>query len=490
MTNIVPKLSLQEVGFRVLPMRTRFPFKYGIASLTALPHLILEAVVEVDGVATRGIASEGLPPKWFTKSPDTTFEQDLPAMLEVIENAVKVAKDVAPNTFFNLWRNVYEEHSSWAEDKGHPPLLANLGVSLVERVILDSLCRKLKKPIHGIIYQNLLGLRLREVRPELGSITPIDFLPTVPLGFIQVRHTIGLGDPLTPVDVNEENRADDSLPLDLESCIREYKLKYFKIKVCGLLEKDLPRLQVIAQILPQGSRFTLDGNEQYESIAAFREHWEAWRENITIRQFLDAGLLLVEQPAHRDETFASDVTDDFSDWSERPSFIIDEADGSLDSLPNALALGYDGASHKNCKGIVKGIANAATLNHARALRERPVHLSGEDLANVGPIALLQDLSIMATLGVEHVERNGHHYFKGLSAWPESIQESLLSHHGDLYRAHPDGYPTLCIDGGKLDLTSLNTSAFGPKPKLNFDDLSKVDVANPETFVALGLPNEK
>ena len=148
MTNIVPKLSLQKVGFRVLPMRTRFPFKYGIASLTALPHLILEAVVEVDGVATRGIASEGLPPKWFTKSPDTTFEQDLPAMLEVIENAVKVAKDVAPNTFFNLWRNVYEEQSSWAEDKGHPTLLANLGVSLVERVILDSLCRKLKKPIH------------------------------------------------------------------------------------------------------------------------------------------------------------------------------------------------------------------------------------------------------------------------------------------------------------------------------------------------------
>ena len=34
---------------------------------------------------------------------------------------------------------------------------------------------------------------------------------------------------------------------------------------------------------------------------------------------------------------------------------------TLDSLPTALALGYVGTSHKNCKGIVKGIANACLL---------------------------------------------------------------------------------------------------------------------------------
>jgi hypothetical protein len=32
-------------------------------------------------------------------------------------------------------------------------------------------------------------------------------------------------------------------------------------------------------------------------------------------------------------------------------------------------------------------------------------MSGEDLCNTGPIALLQDLAVMAALGIESVERN-------------------------------------------------------------------------------------
>ena len=64
---------------------------------------------------------------------------------------------------------------------------------------------------------------------------------------------------------------------------------------------------------------------------------------------------------------------------------------------HALALGYAGASHKNCKGIVKGLANAALLRDRRAFRGEVV-LTGEDLANLGPVALLQDLSMMALLG--------------------------------------------------------------------------------------------
>ena len=485
MTVALPTLDLKQVDFRVLPMRTRFPFKYGIASLTALPHLVLQATVEVNGTLANGITSEGLPPKWFTKAPDTTFEQDLPAMLAVIENAVNVALASPPNNFFNLWRNLYDEQAVWASAEGHPPLLANLGVSLVERALLDALCRHLGHPIHEVIRENLLGIRLGDVRPELNDLSLAEALPEKPRATIIARHTIGLGDPLTSDDVTDETRADDTLPLDLESCIRSYKLNYFKIKVCGNLDTDLPRLRTIAELLGPQALFTLDGNEQYASIAAFREHWEVWREDEKVRTFLDTGLLLVEQPAHRDETFAPAVAADFSSWPERPSFIIDEADGSLDSLPNALDLGYDGSSHKNCKGIVKGIANAATLAQAGASRKRPVHLSGEDLANVGPIALLQDLAIMSTLGIEHVERNGHHYFKGLSAWPEPIWETILSHHGDLYHCHPDGYPTLLIDNGLLDLTTLNAAPFGLATNLDLSVLAEVDLNDASNFISAG-----
>jgi len=480
-------LDLKQVEFRVLPMRTRFPFKYGIASLTALPHLVLKVEAEIDGIRAEGIASEGLPPKWFTKNPDTTFEQDLPAMLEVIGHAAELALSAPPSSFFDLWFKIHDAQSAWASETGHPPLLANLGVSLMERGLLDALCRHLGSGLHAVLRENQLGLRLGEVRPELSGTEPVSFLPDRPLSSIRARHTVGLGDPLTPADVTEENRAADNLPLDLESCVRTYGLTHFKVKVCGNLDIDLPRLEALAGLLGPEALFTLDGNEQYSSINAFREHWETWREKEKIRVLLDSGLLLIEQPAHRDETFSSSVATEFADWPGRPSFIIDEADGAVDSLPQALSLGYDGVSHKNCKGMVKGIANAASLARDRKKRERPVHLSGEDLANVGPIALFQDLAMMAALGIEHVERNGHHYFKGLSTWPKSVQASMLKNHEDLYRAHPEGYPTLGIKDGMLDLTSMNASPFGPRELLDLSSLDPVDLADPTGFIMSGLP---
>ena len=490
MTDAYPTLDLKQVDFRVLPMRTRFPFKYGIASLTALPHLVLQAKLEVNGTSSDGVASEGLPPKWFTKSPDTTFEQDLPAMLAVIRKAVDITLHAPIGTFFDLWRYLYQEQADWASSEGYPPLLSNLGVSLVERAMLDALCRHLGRPAHKVIHDNLLGLRLGEVRPELDDLTPTTFLPDQPCNSVVARHTIGLGDPLTSADVTEETQANDNLPLDLESCVRTYGLTHFKIKVCGDLTTDLPRLRKIAELLDEQALFTLDGNEQYTSIAAFREHWEAWREDEVVRTFLDSGLLLIEQPAHRDKTFPSSVRDDFDNWPNRPSFIIDEADGSLDSLPKALDLGYDGSSHKNCKGIVKGIANAATLSNCSEKRDRPVHLTAEDLANVGPIALLQDLAIIAAFGITHVERNGHHYFRGLSAWAERTQETILAHHGDLYHLHADGYSTLQIKNGKLNLSSINAAPFGLQPMINCLDLSEVDLSDDSAFLAKGLPSEQ
>ena len=480
-----PTLVLKRIECRVLPMRTRFPFRYGIASLTALPHLVLQAEVEVDGQRATGLASEGLPPKWFTKKVDTSFEQDLPAMLAVIQKAIEAALASPAGSFFSHWRNLHDEQMAWASSEDHPPLLANLGVSLVERVLLDALCRHLQRPVDEVIRENLIDLRLGDVRADLAGLALADILPGKPAATIIARHTIGLGDPLTLADVTDETRVDDGLPLDLESCIRSHGLTHFKIKVCGDLSVDLPRLRTLAELMGPQARFTLDGNEQYVDIAAFREDWEAWREDRIVRECLDAGLLLVEQPAHRGQTLADSVAEDLAAWPERPSLIIDEADGDLDSLPAALALGYDGCSHKNCKGIVKGIANAATL--ARVDHDRPVHLTGDDLANVGPIALLQDLAMMATLGIAHVERNGHHYFRGLCAWPEAVCEASLAAHGDLYREHPDGYPTLRIEAGRLHLASVLAAPFGLQPCLDVTALAEVDLSDLPGFLVAGMP---
>ncbi len=63
---------------------------------------------------------------------------------------------------------------------------------------------------------------------------------------------------------------------------------------------------------------------------------------------------------------------------------------------------------------------------------------------MGPVALLQDVAVMASLGIAHVERNGHHYFRGLVMFLPDAQEAVVRQHGDLYAQHPDGFAALAI----------------------------------------------
>lgn len=460
--NAVPPVEVVQVEFRVLPMRTRFPFKYGIASMTELPHLFVSVSCLCDGRETAGLASEGLPPKWFTKDPATTFDQDLPAMLEVIRHAAELAGGAGEcASFFDFWKALYFPQAAWAAEKGHPPLLANLGVSLLERAVLDALCRGLGMPVAKVLRDGSLGIRLGEIRPELAGCEVADLLPAAPLDRIQVRHTVGLGDPLTADDVAEP--LDDGLPLALDECIRSYGLGYFKVKVCGNPDIDRARLAKLAAIFERETggdyRITLDGNEQFADIASFAAEWQAWRDDPAIRPMLDR-LIFIEQPLHRDHALAPEVGEALKAWKNAPPLVIDESEAALESLPVALDLGYRGTSHKNCKGIVKGIANACLLEHRRRRDGADLLLSGEDLANVGPVALLQDLAMMASFGIGHVERNGHHYFKGLSMYPEGLQEQVLADHGDLYRRHPAGFPTLAIGSGEIRLSSVTGSPFG------------------------------
>src|SRR5262249_28105381 len=79
---------------------------------------------------------------------------------------------------------------------------------------------------------------------------------------------------------------------------------------------------------------------------------------------------------------------------------------------------------------------------------RPYLMTGEDLANIGPVALLQDLAVCACLDLQGVERNGHHYFAGLSMFPEEVQRQGLAAHPDLYHPSPDLRPTLPIQDGR------------------------------------------
>src|ERR1051325_7217401 len=110
------RFTLSPFEFFVRHTRTRFPFRYGIASMTEVPHLFVRTTVTLAGKSSFGLTAEGLPPKWFTKNPATTFEQDLPEMLEVIRHATEIAEQIAesPVSFFDFWSELNRHQTEWA----------------------------------------------------------------------------------------------------------------------------------------------------------------------------------------------------------------------------------------------------------------------------------------------------------------------------------------------------------------------------------------
>ena len=455
--------------------RTRMPFRYGIATMTSCPHAFIRLHVEVDGRPSMGIAADGLPPKWFTKDPHRPVSEELAEMLRVIEHALAAAAGLTAESPFAVWQALYARQAEWGQAEKLPPLLVHLGTSLVERALIEAYCRAVGESFAVLLRDNRLGVRLSDIHPVLADLAPADLLPRLPLPHLKARHTIGMADLLTEDEITPATRLDDGLPQSLQACVTRYRLRHFKIKVSGDLAGDRDRLGRIAAVIaaygPSEFVFSLDGNEHFRSVAEFRGFWDELKSTEALRDFF-AHLLFIEQPLHRDA--ALDPTlGDLTAWRGRPRFIIDESDADLTCLPRALELGYAGTSHKNCKGVFKGIANACLLDHRRR-HGGLVYLSGEDLANIGPVALLQDLAVCASLGIGSVERNGHHYFAGLSMFPRDVQHQVQTDHGDLYHTSPRGWPTLTIRKGALSTRSVTAAPFGVTPVIDVEQFPTVD----------------
>ncbi len=476
-------ITLKQVELRKVDIETRMPFRYGIATLTAAPYLMVFADFEIDGEPVRGVSADVLPPKWFTKQPKATIESEIAGMLSVIRTACSNALQVGEKeSVFRWWRGLYQLQMDGSELKGLPPLLKGFGVSLLERAAIDATCRRHKTTFHAAVHENLLGICLQELHPELSGSSPAMFLPEVPTSTMSIRHTVGLADPLTDTEIADDERINDGLPQSLEACIQYYGLRNFKIKLPAKLDEARSRLLGIASLLGQRAercQFTLDGNEFYTDPSKFRSFWEEICRDAVIKKFFDEGLLVVEQPLFRDVALSEEAKRVFLAWPDRPPLIIDESDGEISSLRRAIEVGYAGTSHKNCKGVLKGIANACLISYLNRQKGNDTFVcTGEDLMNVGPVALLQDLAVGATLGLTHMERNGHHYVAGLRPMPQSVQRKVLELHGDLYREHEiDGtkFPSLGIDQGKVNLESVLRAPFGYALELDASTFELIEV---------------
>ena len=450
------QLRVRRVEFFVHECRTRIPFKFGATTFTGAPLCVVRLVADTEAGEATGYASDFLVPKWFDKDPTRSPFKNIRDLTRSCFDAAEFARQAGPAaSAFDLWLPMDRAQRA-GSDALLDGLVRGFGVSMVERALLDALCRVAGISFHEALRQDLFGFRPGMVEAELDDFTMAESLTGTAMDSVAVRHTVGLADPLHDQD-RQGPCLDDGLPETLQEDIRRYDLHCFKLKLCGKLEDDVTRLQQIGEVLQAEVKgrllLSVDGNEQFRTMDQVHETLRRLQGSSVGNYLLD-GLAFIEQPLARAITFDSErlealprVTEEFA------PVIIDEADAGLESFGQALACGYRGISVKNCKGVFK-----ALVHHAMCCRSpQPIFQSSEDLSNLGVLSLQQDLATLAAVGLTHSERNGHHYFCGLQHLPPAESEAALNRHPDLYEDSPLG-PQLKIQEGRLRFGSIHQVA--------------------------------
>lgn len=481
-------IALKESTLGLRNSTTRIPFRYGTANLTRCPQAVLRVIISCDGVEQRGFSGDCLPPSWFDKSPDKDFAQQIDDMLRVIRLAETVYARVfaAGTDFFPAWLACQEQIHRRCDEWALPPLLASFGSSLLERAILDAACRRHGLGFAEAVRSNIFGIDAGAIHAELRGLTPADWLPPAPLQSVYVRQTVGLIDPLLVADIPPAERLQDGWPQAIEEYATRRGVCYYKVKVSNRFEADIERLTRLAGLLEShlGRDYyvTLDGNEQYKRAEDFEELVAGIRVRPELAT-LWANVLVVEQPFDRRVALDPVNARGLHALSRQKPVIIDESDGTLDACAQALETGYRGVSSKNCKGAIRSVLNAGLiwLRNDRGARADFV-MTGEDLCTVGIVPVQSDLCLAATLGLQHVERNGHHYHPGLTYVPEPQRRAALAAHPDFYVEEHDIIGPR-IEDGRFRIGSFHGPGFGFGVE---PDMAAMEPADRWTFASLGL----
>jgi hypothetical protein len=446
-----PRLKVLDVRLYERPVRLRLPFRFGVITLTEAPQAFARVRVQgEDGREAWGAAAEMLVPKWFDKSPELSNAENIAHLRRAAHNAAGLYREAGPHTAWGLFAASYESHVATCAAAGMNGLVAGFGTALLDRAVLDALCRLAGVSVFDAVRANLPGL-------EWDGLDMADFLASRPApATIAIRHTIGMVDPLDDEDRTPETDVADGLPVTLEEAIAAYGNRHFKITVSDDVDAAVGRLERVAEIFDRLDDYavTIDGGEQFTDIAGVASLWRAIAASPRLERFRHS-IEFLEQPLHRAVTFEQDI----AGAGVACPVIIDEADGDFGAFPRARGLGYRGVSYKGCKGIYKGLINAARceLWNAEAGEER-FFMTAEDLTTQAGICLQQDTAMAALVGVGHVQRNGHHYANGMAGVTESEASAFLDAHPDLYH-RSDGVVRLTLEKGKVALGSLDCPGF-------------------------------
>jgi hypothetical protein len=445
----------------------RLPFRFGAVTLTEATEAFVRARIRLaDGREIVGATAELMVPKWFDKDPGRSNAENVDQLRSslVLARAAYTA-DATPRGAFSHSAVHHAACMAEGERQGLPALVAAFGPAEVDRAILDALCNGLQISFQHAIRNNVVGFDPWLLAPDLSGLDVHVLLSTLaPRSAIALRHTVGLADVVS----GHPAHAADGLPESLEEVIAAYRPAWFKIKLGGDIAADVSRLIEIAALLDRLPQYqvTLDGNEQFASVEPVGELVARVRAEPRLERLV-AAIAYLEQPLPRHRA----LVDDVASIAAQIPLLVDESDATYDAFPRGRALGYTGVSSKSCKGLYKSLVNLARCRRWNERASAPrFFLSAEDLTAQAGLAVQQDMALAALLGIEHSERNGHHYANGMAAAPQEEQQAFLDAHPDLYE-RSRGAVRLAIRDGMIALGSLSHPGFASGASPDWDSLS-------------------
>ena len=470
-------IRIRDVSLALTDCVTRLPFRFGMNTMTAAPTLTARARIDSEAGTHIGYSADLLVPKWFEKDPEKSIQQDTDALVASARAAADAFVGKQDASVFAHWWRVYRDRVHSQPESAADRLVRGFGVALVERAVIDATCRAAQLPFFDGLKQDLFGVQPASVYPELAGWKLHESLSGKPLAQTALRHTIGLVDTLRTADLEAGKGPEDGLPESLEQDIEAYGLRWFKLKLCGEAQVDLPRtldfMQVLEECAGPDVHITVDGNEQFTNVDRLVDFFRELSGETLGQRFFER-LICIEQPLPRAVSLLEENREGLAKLREFAPVILDEADHGIEAFPRALELGYGGVSVKNCKGVLRAMLHRGLCEGHRGGQllggqqtSVQAFQSAEDLTNLGVLALQQDLATVAALGLTHVERNGHHYFRGLDHLSAREAEDAARLHPDLWQSG-GGSTQLRIEGGQLALASLQAIGYGYQCEIDWE----------------------
>ena len=140
-----PRFRVAAIELFERDVRLRMPFRFGVVTLTASPQALARARIRLeDGREAEGAAAELLAPKWFDKDPALSNADNV--------DQLRASLGVAREQYL-----AHEARTAWAHASPGKGLVENYGPALLDRALLDALCRALGVSFYRAVQANLVG---------------------------------------------------------------------------------------------------------------------------------------------------------------------------------------------------------------------------------------------------------------------------------------------------------------------------------------------